>query len=318
MNQLFKKSNFFNTAGSPGPQGQQLRGAFFKLLSCICFAIMNGITYYGARKLPVFEVVFFQNFFGFLFLLPFLIGHTRAYLRSQKFFVHIVRVLLSCFGMLLWALSLKHVPMAYATALGFTGPIISLVGAIFFLRERVTNARLIAIFLGVIGGALIAQARDIGFLNWGESATWTLFLPLGAAALFSTSTLLNKYLTNYDQPLVIVAHLQGISALILGGFTVVWGRWPEIFELLILATLGGVSALANYSLTQSFSCSDLTFLMPIGSMRFILTAIIGVFIFNQPLNIWIVTGFIIISLSLGILALVDRKAFDPYPRKGSL
>jgi drug/metabolite transporter (DMT)-like permease len=285
----------------------QWEGASWKVLSCLCFAIANGFIKWLSLRLPSESIAFFQNFFGFVFLLPFLLRAPRISWRTQRPALQIWRVLASCIGILLWYKAISLMPIGQAVALNFTGPLITILGAYLFLGEQLTAIRFFSILLGFLGSILIVNARYLtGEIPWGSQG-WIVLLPLGSAAAFSICTLLNKKLTSYDSPITIVTYLMGFMIPFLGIVSWTHWVWPSATDLLLLSFLGGIGALAHFALTRSFTCSDITFLLPFGSTRLIASALIGLFFFGQTINFFVFMGSTIILGGLFILSYWDKE-----------
>ena len=194
--------------------------------------------------------------------------------------------------------------MAHAVALGFLGPLMTSLGAIFFLKESPTLARVVAIGLGLLGGMLVSHSFDTMAHCHKQ---WYLLLPIGSSLAFSLSTLLNKRLTAFDSPLLIVASLIVLMTPFFGLLSLpVWVA-PSFGNSTLLCILGGLTALAHFAATRSFACGDLLFLLPLGSLRFILTALIGFIFFHQSLDLSVFLGFFAIVLGLVLLGLFEKR-----------
>ena len=286
-------------------QNQLMYGVLWKALAVVCFASINGLVKGLTKGLPFVEVAFFEHFFASLWLLPFLLYDVKSALISQKPTWHLWRVLVSVVGVLLWYQALYYLPMAHAVALGFLGPLITSLGAVFILKEAPTLARLAAVILGIVGGALVSHS----FQKYGAfQADWYLLLPIGSSVAFSCSTLLNKKLTSFDPPLVIVTSLIVLMTPFFGVLCVPVWVLPSFFDCTLLVLLGGLTALAHFASTRSFACGDLLFLLPLGSLRFVLTALLGVFCFHQPIDLSVFLGFFAIVLGLVLLGLFEKRS----------
>lgn len=280
------------------------QGALWKALACLCFALINGCVKFLLKRLSYAEIAFFEHLFASFWLMPFLFRDVRRHLTSQKPRIHLLRVAISISGVLLWYKALDHLPMAHAVGLGFLGPILTSLGAVLFLKEPMTPARLGAVAFGLIGGMFIS--RSFAHL-YDVQYSWYLLLPIGSATAFSCSTLFNKYLTSLDKPLIIVASLCVLMTPFFGLLASYAWTAPSLEDLIWLSLLGGLTALAHWSVTQSFVCSDLLFLLPIGTLRFIFTALIGVFIFQQCFDLSILLGFCSTMAALTILGCFEKK-----------
>lgn len=284
---------------------QLIRGASWKALAVVCFASINGFVKLLTQRLPFAEVAFFEHLFASLCLAPFLLWNVRASrLVSQKPTWHLWRVFISVVGVLLWYQALNYLPMAHAVALGFLGPLMTSLGAIFFLKELPTLPRMGAIGLGLLGGMLVSHSFDT-MAHCQQQ--WYVLFPIASSLAFSCSTLLNKRLTAFDPPLLIVASLIMLMTPFFGLLALPTWVMPSLRDCTLLCVLGGLTALAHFAATRSFACGDVLFLLPLGSLRFILTALIGLVFFGQSLDLSVFLGFFAIVLGLVLLGLFEKR-----------
>lgn len=295
----------------------QILGAFWKIASCFCFAAINGIVRYingGAGDesigaLPVYVIIFFQNLIGTVLMLPFIMQSGIQSLKTTKPFLHITRVIVSVVGVGLWYWGLYYLPMAQAVALSFTGPIFTVIGAHLFLKETITFNRIIAIVVCFVGAFLIVRPDQAFSTNNIDAFGWASFLPLAAAIAFAVSKLLSRVLASHGESadsmtfylLVLMAPISFIPA---------FSEWvsPTLSHWPWLILMGGLAAGAHYTLTKSLALAEVSFVMPFGYSKIVISAAIGYVAFAEiPSSITIWLGSLIIFISAGILSLPDRK-----------
>ena len=75
-------------------QDPAIRGALFKVSSCLCFSGINGFVRYlaltaketGATPLPAPEIAFFEALFALFFLLPWLMSTGKSAFQTKNSF----------------------------------------------------------------------------------------------------------------------------------------------------------------------------------------------------------------------------------------
>lgn len=283
---------------------RNFEGACWKALACLCFALMNGLITGLMKRLHFLEVAFFEHILAIMWLAPFLWRYRTALLKTLRPAWHLWRVLLSVVGVILWYQALQVMPMAQAVALGFVGPITTSLGAVFLLKERLTKGRLLALTLGTLG--VIFIQRSWCHWSWSLYDCWTL-LPLGSSLAFSLSTLVSKKLTSVDHPLLIVVVLFVFMTPCFGVLAAPVFTMPSLAEWAVLVLLGGMTALAHFALTRSFVCSDVTYLLPIGALRFVFTACVGYIFFAQKPLLSVYLGFAVIFAALFVLSACEGR-----------
>lgn len=303
-----------------GPS-RNLQGALWKTLSCLCFASMNGIVRslslpsLQGEALSSVEIAFFQNLFGLIFMLPWILQNRPRIWRTNHLSLHFWRITASALGIILWYTALAFMPIAQAVALGFLGPVITTIGARLALEEPLGFQRLVAIGLGVLGGLFISHARYLsGEIAWYEISP-VFLIPLASALAFSASTLMAKKLTAHDSPQMIVIYLMVFMVPFLLIPTLLHWTPPTLFQLLALIALGGLATGAQVAMNKAFVCSDITFLIPFGSTRLIASGLIGFFIFSEIPTLWTCIGSLTIMMAIIILG--RQEIFQSAKKKSS-
>jgi drug/metabolite transporter (DMT)-like permease len=267
-------------------------GGGWMLLACAGFACMTGIvrhmTDWGVHP---FEVAFFRNFFSFFVMLPWMISTGLAGLRTAKLSLYTLRSAIGMLSMLAWFWSVSLLPIAEATALGFTAPFFTTILAALVLGEVVRLRRWTAVAIGFIGTLVILRPGQTDIAALGVAAS------LFAAASQAVSTILIKTLARTESPNAIVAYM-GIyltpMSLIPALFVWTWPTWAQFGWL---ALLGLVATFAHLCFTRSLRAADASAVVPFDFARLIFVAIIGIVVFNQIPSVWTWVGSAIIFAS---------------------
>lgn len=304
LQRLFCRIKAFFTAESVQ---QNLKGIFWKVSACFGFALVNTCVRYltgGAggidSPLPASVVVLFQNIFGCLVMLPFVLKDGVDNLKTTKPFTHAVRVISAVIGIICLYTAFANMPMAQVVALQFTGPVFTVIGAKLYLKEHVGAKRILGIFLGMVG-AYILTRPDKAFTS-GQPLTESLvvFLPLISAALFVIAKLCARNLGKRgEKPQLLALYLLFFMIPVSGTYAASQWIMPSISQLGMLFVLGASGSLAHYATAKSYTFSEVMFLTPFGFTRLILTGVLGYCLFGEfPKNegIWIAVMSIIASV----------------------
>lgn len=291
------------------------RGAFWKITSFLCFSSMNGIVRYLSQvaeaieqiPLPAYEVAFFQNLFGLIFLIPWVIQNGPASLRTTFPGLQLCRISLSAIGVVLWYTALAHMPIAQAVTLMFLGPLITAVGARLFLKEHIGKERSIAILIGFIGGGIVSHTS----FTTGVLCLVSL-LPILAATCFSGAALMIRRLAKEDSPQLITTYLLLFMAPVLFIPTLLYGHCPEPWQWPWLLMMGGFSASAHFCLSKAYASAEISYLIPYGFTKWFASALIGVVAFAEIPSLWTCLGAFILMGAIISLSYVEarRKVFS--------
>lgn len=298
------------------PLSQQMTGALWKVASCFCFAAINGIVRYISggsgdhpEGLPVYVIIFFQNLVGTLFMLPFIYSNGLKGLRTERPLLHAFRVVTAVAGVGLWYWGVYYLPLATAVALSFTGPIFTVIGAHIFLGERIALNRALAIGICFIGAFIVSRPDRILMGSELDELGWPAFLPLAAAIAFAASKLFSRALASRGESpesmtfylLVMMAPLSLLPA------SYSWVT-PSLDYMPWLVAMGIFAAGAHYTLTKALAAAEVSFVMPFGYSKILMSAFIGFIAFSEvpkSMTLWI--GSFVIFLSATILSLPEKK-----------
>jgi len=287
------------------------RGAVWKISSFLCFSAINGIVRYlsqtaeaiGQTPLPAYEVAFFQNLIGLIFLVPWILQNGPASLRTRYPALQTCRIGLSAVGVVLWYISLAYMPLAQAVALMFLGPLVTVVGARLFLNENIGLTRWLAIAIGFLGGGLISQTTFAGTL--GPVA----FLPVLAATCFSGATLMVRHLVKSDSPQLIVTYLLLFMAPVLFIPTLLYGAMPDAWQWPWLLMMGGLAASAHLCLSKAYASAEVSYLIPYGFTKWFASAFIGLAAFGEIPSFWTCVGAVVLMGAIVSLSYGESRRF---------
>src|SRR4249919_385258 len=96
------------------PKGNVPRAVFFMVLSAVLFGCMAIVIRLASKQLHAFEIAFFRNFFGFLF---------------------IGRCMIGIISMMCGFWAIVHLPLAEAVAISYSTPLFVTILAVLFLGE---------------------------------------------------------------------------------------------------------------------------------------------------------------------------------------
>lgn len=277
-----------------------LRGIVLMCMSTVAFSIMHGLVRFASEMLPPFQIAFFRNVFGLVFLLPLLMRSRFAVLRTQRIGLHALRGVINIGAMLMFFTALSISPLAKVTALSFAAPIFMAVLAVLVLGERFRIYRWLAILLGFTGMLIILRpgivAIDTGAL-----------LVTCAAALWAVAMIIIKILSRTESSLTIVAYM----GIFLGVFSILPALWvwqPFGAQTLgWLALIGLFGTIAQMTLSQALKETDPTALMPFDFLKLIWTALIGVWFFAEVPDVFTWIGAAVIFASGLFIAVRERQ-----------
>ncbi|MFC4169949.1 DMT family transporter [Teichococcus aestuarii] len=279
-----------------------LRGMVWMGLSGLLFSLLNAIMSGMTREMHSFQAQFLRYAFGFAVMLPLLWREgPRAY-APNGLSGQLWRGVVHTAGLLLWFLALPHIPLADVTALGFTGPIFIMVGAVLFLGEKVVAARWVAALVGLVGVAIVLAPKLSG-----GGGLWNLVM-LSASPLFAASFLITKALTRRDRPDVIVMWQAITISLFTLPFALASWQAPTLVQLAWFAVAGLLGTLGHWCLTEAFRLADVSATQPIKFLDLAWAAMLGFLLFGDIPGWTTLAGALVIFGSASWMARQEARA----------
>ncbi|MBI2586910.1 MAG: DMT family transporter, partial [Rhodospirillales bacterium] len=247
------------------------------------------------------EIVFFRNFFGLVFMLPWLANNGLGALKTRRLGLYSVRAVLNVVAMLAAFSALAMMPIADAMALSFTAPLFGTVLAALALAEVVRLRRWAATVVGFLGAMLILRP------GFGEMNPAALLALVGAAAVAATGIVI-KMLSRTESVNAIVAYMViFLTPMSLVPALFVWTA-PGLEALLWLAILGGLGTLAHIGVTRAFKTADASLVLPFDFVRLPFAALIGYAAFDERPDAWTWTAAAVIAAATLYVARSEAKA----------
>src|SRR4029453_3295649 len=132
--------------------------ALMIVCATLCFSSLDSIVKHLAQTYPVVLLMWARWMFQVLGTAVWLGPRMKLDLfRTQRLKLQIVRGITIVLSGLLFMTALKTMPLADATALNYTSPVLVVLIARFSLRERLTPLRIAFIVAGITGMLLIVQ-----------------------------------------------------------------------------------------------------------------------------------------------------------------
>lgn len=240
----------------------------------------------NVNAVGISQLVFFRNVIGLVLVLMLV---CRRYFKHEfaldhgllKF--HIGRNVSHFIGQWCWFYGLSLLTLAQVFAIEFTVPIWTAVFASLLLSEKFTRYRILAILFGFIGVWVILRP---GFVIVVDAAWVVLF----SAIAYALSHTLTKRLTGEVSVLSILFYMHIIQlplalALVLFDFA-----WPQGITWFYIGCTAIAAIAAHYCMAKALTYGDAMLVMPMDFLRLPLIGVLGVLLYNETLDIWLLVG----------------------------
>jgi len=283
-----------------GHLSQPAQAIFWMLASGFLFSCLNAEIRYLTAYMHPFEIAFFRNFFGLVFMLPWLLRAGLDGLRTSRVKLYVFRTTLGLVSMLCWFTALALLPLSQAVALSFTAPLFATMGAALFLHEKVRGRRWAATIIGFLGVIVIARPEAVG-LSFGVA------LAIGSSVISAAITLIVKRLSATESSSAIVTYMVLImTPMSLVPALFVW-QMPVLAIWPYLVATGMFGTAGHLCYVRAFGMADASAVLPFDYGRMLFAAIIGYFAFSEIPDQWTWIGSGIIAAASFYIARREHK-----------
>jgi len=269
------------------------------LISASTISGINGFVVHLSHSMHVFEIAFFRQLIGFLFMSAvFLRGGLRP-LITRRFGLHVVRSILNVIAMLAFFYGLTLEPLAKVVSLSLTAPLFATLGAVLLLGEKLTRPRLISLVVGLVGALIIlrpgVQAVSLGAL-----------LVLFSNSVWAVALVVIKILSRTDSSVTIALYATLLQTPVALVFALFFWQMPTLEQLGYLVIIGIGGTFAQICLGEAFKHADATLVLPIDFTKLVWASLIGYVFFNQIPEIWIWIGACVVFCAVFYNAYQER------------
>jgi len=272
-----------------------LRGIAWMAVTGLSFVAVTGtVRYLGSDMDPV-QAAFIRYVVGVVLLLPVFLRLRPGERYSRRLGLHALRGVIHGLAVILWFYAMARIPIADVTALGFTAPIFTAIGAALFLGERIRAHRIAAIVAGFLG-VLVILRPGIDEVSLGALAQ------LLAAPCFAASYLIAKRLTDTESSATVVSYLSVVVTLILLPPALMVWRTPTWAECGWLSATAVFATLGHYTMTRAFRAAEITAVQPVMFLQLVWATLLGLYAFGETPDLWTWLGGAIVVASITYIA----------------
>ena len=258
-----------------------------------------------SAELTAFQTSFTRSVTCLALLIPLLavIGFRKV--RTARLKQHVTRNVIHFTAQTSWLYGVAVLPLAEVFAIEFTAPIWTAILAMLLLKERLTGNRLLAILLG-FGGILIILRPGAAVIN--PASFVVLFSALG----FASTYVFTRHMTATESPLTVIFYMNLVQ-LPMGLVASIPGWTIPSMEMAPWIALIAVSGLgSHFCFAHAFNHADATVVSPLDFIRLPFIAVIGYAFYQEPWDLMILFGGVVI-FSGNLINLWGERKSKPGP-----
>jgi len=268
-----------------------LQAIGFFTLAILLIAIVDAVCKIYTAELHAVQLVW-GYFVGICLTLVFYFGFRRE--RPARLFSTKRRALQMLRPAFLVAsisslfLGLTYLPIAEATAIGFTAPLFITALSVPILKEKVGWHRWLAVVVGLAGVMIIIRPGG-GLWHWAAA------MPLIGAVFFACFQLITRVLAATEETNTTLAHTAAGGLLWTSLMTPFFWIDPTPVHWAVFIGTGAMGALAHLCMIAAFNRAEASLLAPHNYTKIIWVAVLGYVMFGDvpSLNMWAGAGVIV-------------------------
>jgi drug/metabolite transporter (DMT)-like permease len=253
----------------------------------IFFSLTMSLVKFLSSNIAPLTLVMVRLFFGFLFFSPFILKTGVQQLKTQRFFLHFLRASFTALAMLCTYYTYAHLPLALATSVGFTGPLMTVLLASFIFKEKISPWQWFALILGYLGVLMMIKPQSFIF-------NVAILVALLGNGVTSCVVILTKYLSKTESTLKIMAYSTSLSFLLIGSIFAWTTSLPNQEELFLLAIGGALGLLSQFCYIQALKYGQPSMIAPFEYIRLVIMIPLGYFLFDESVSLLTLCGSLVI------------------------
>ncbi len=278
------------------------KGIFLMIAAVAAFAMQDGFSRHLAGTYNTLMIIMVR-YWVFAAFVTFLALRRpeglRAAVHSVRLGAHFWRAILLVAEICLIVYGYTKIGLIESHAVFAICPLLVVAMSGPVLGERLSWQRWAAVGVGMIGVLILLRPSSGVFAP-------AALLPLGAALLFATYSVLTR-LTTRDEPTFPAFFWPGVIGA--GLMTVIGiGQWQTISpqDWVLLAIYAGISVFSHWLLLKCYEVAEASSVQPFAYLQIVFVSIIGITIYGETLEMHVVLGAILIVIA-GVYALLQAQ-----------
>ncbi|MGF1728634.1 DMT family transporter [Photobacterium kasasachensis] len=279
-----------------------LKGISLALLSTALFTVVGVLVRVLSDSIDLFQILLFRQLVFLSLLMPAIVGNLEVLLKPKRLKLHTFRILGAFVALYLGFVTVSNIPLADATALGFTQVLFVACISRLFLAEAISAKRLFTIIVGFIGVMLVVQP------SFEQTSMLYTLLGLVAALGAAVAVICVRKVAQVEPRITLLAYqaiFVGLMALIPS--ILVW-QWPSAYELALLIGVGVLSSIAQWIGVTAYKYGEANVIANVEYAKIIYSLFFGYWLFAEKPDLLAMVGVILIVMSAVLPMLFKKKS----------
>ncbi len=277
----------------------QSRGALFIFISAVLFSvnilIVKMLT--AETNIPVVEITFARFIFGLIVVSAYILWRGVPFRPVNKKILYL-RGFLNALAVLILFYSVQYTSITNANVLNMTYPIFVALLSHALIGERFHPSAFVPLLLTAVGVYMVIQP-DLGAIRPGDA------IGLVSGFVAALAIIYLRVLRKTDETVVILFYLFAVGSVFLLIPLIPLFVMPDLGSatLLLLCSVSGVAA--QYFLTEGYRFISAVGGSIVSASRVYIASFFGVVFFNDPVNLMLFLGTLLIVGSNVLTAKIE-------------
>ena len=280
------------------------RGVLYMAASAMGFSAMSVLVKIASPRMPTGQLVLARAVVTLILSYAMVKRAQLSPWGTQKRGL-VLRGVLGFAGLTFYYAALAHLPLADATTIQNTTPLVTALLAWWILREPVGWSTAFAIACGIGGVLLIVHPRGAGTDPVG------FLFAIGAAAASSVAYVTVRQLARTEHPLVIVFYFPLVATPLAIPWAVADWVTPQPIDWLLLVAIGVATQVGQVFLTLGLSVERAGKATSVGYLQVVFAMLWQLFLFDDPPPLASVAGAALIVSGTYAVARFDARHREP-------
>ncbi|HTP47743.1 MAG TPA: DMT family transporter [Casimicrobiaceae bacterium] len=222
--------------------------------------------------------------------------------RTKRLSQHLIRGAVLIGSSVCFFTALRFLPLAEATALNYSAPILVTLMAAWLLDEHLTHARWAFVVAGFVGMLLIVRPG-------GDMLTPAAAFALGAALLYATFQILTRKLAGEDL-MVLLVYPSLVGTVVLSLIVPLFFRgevWYPMIDTVAFLSIGTFGFIGHFLFIRAFQRASASAIAPFTYIQLVWSTLAGWIVFGTFPDAWTLAGIVVIAGSGVLLTWYERR-----------
>lgn len=283
------------------------KGVGLYILSCFFFACCFALIKHAETYASIPSIVFYRNFVGVLFILPWMITHGKPSLKVSRPWLIVIRSAVGLTSMVLAYICLKEVDLVNTSVLMNTTPLFVPFVIWLWHRKHIDHRLWIPILIGFAGILFILKPTTDIFSG-------TSIYGLGSGILSAVTAIAVRASTKTEEMHTLLFYYFLIGFILFLPFNLLHWQSPDSFIHFIgVCAIGLFSALGQWARFKGLSYAKTSHLTPFSYTGILFAGLLQYIFWDEIPDLWAWVG-IVLTCGAGLLVLFFTSLRPPKPR----